>query len=298
MHRLRVIVNPKSGFGPSMGSLAAAVEAAWKDETDEITYEFSHDIADSKTKIDLAIQDNVRTILVAGGDGMINSIGSALIGTKIALGVLPCGSGNGFARHFGIPLDPERAAAALVGAPAKPIDIGVANGRPFFVTCGMAWDAALVRSFDKSPIRGVLPYVFAGAVELLDYKPQPFRLQLDDGPWETLDKPMIFTVANLTQYGGGARIAPTACEDDGFLELVAVKRSDAARAAASFARLFNGTIDQVEGVVTRRFKHLKVIREHDAVIQMDGELVQSTAEVEVTLHPQSLHVLIPRRPEE
>ncbi|HMP74245.1 MAG TPA: diacylglycerol kinase family protein [Kiritimatiellia bacterium] len=293
MHRLRVIVNPKSGFGPSMGDLAHAVEQAWRGTTDEITYQFSHDIADSQAKVEHAKRDGVRTLLVAGGDGMINSIGSALLGSDIALGVLPCGSGNGFARHFNIPLDPAKAAAALVGATAKPIDVAIANDRPFIVTCGMAWDAALVRSYEKSPIRGILPYVLAGAVELLEYKPQLFRFQLDHGPWETMDKPMIFTAANLTQYGGGARIAPTACENDGFLELVAVKRADAPFAAASFTRLFNGTIDRVEGVHTRRFKRLHVIREHPDVIQLDGELVQSPPEVVVTLHPQRLNVLIP-----
>ena len=75
----------------------------------------------------------------------------------------------------------------------------------------MAWDAALVRSFDKSPVRGILPYVFAAAYELIEYKPQTFRVEIDHKEQETYTEPMVCTVANLTQYGGGAIIAPQAC---------------------------------------------------------------------------------------
>jgi diacylglycerol kinase (ATP) len=293
MERILVMVNPNAGFGSSLSALAEAVEEAWRDRDAVISYQISRDIADGHRKARQAVADGVDVVLVAGGDGMINTVGSELIGSSVALGVLPSGSGNGFARHFGIPLNPEKAAAALVGARRAKIDVGFANQRPFFITCSMAADATLVRTFERMPMRGILPYVFAAAYEFFDYRPSPFRIELDGGKAEVVDDPLVFTVANLTQYGGGARIAPTAHENDGILELVVIAKSDAAAAMAGIGRLFDGTINRLPGVMTRRFRRLVVRRQGPAPIQVDGELVQTEAEVVVEVHPAALTVLIP-----
>lgn len=290
-----MIVNPNAGFGPSLGKLASVTERAWAKTGAVISYQISRDVEDGHRKARQAVDDGVDAILVAGGDGMINTIGSELVGTPVALGVLPAGSGNGFARHFGIPLSPGKAAAALVDAEPRKIDVGFANGRPFFVTCSMAADGALVRTFDKMPVRGILPYVFAAAYEFIDYKPTPFVIEADGNPPERFEDPLVFTAANLTQYGGGARIAPQAREDDGLLELVVIPKSHAAVAVAQIGKLFDGTINTLNGVVTRRFKHLRVTRKAPAPIQVDGELLDAPAQVDVEVHVDALTVLIPRQ---
>ncbi len=293
MERVLVIVNPNAGFGQSLGGLAESVETAWAKRDAMISYQISRSVEDGHRKARQAVSDGVDVILVAGGDGMINTIGSELIGSPVALGVLPAGSGNGFARHFGIPLNPEKAAAALVQAKRQKIDVGFANGRPFFITCSMAADASLVRTFEKMPMRGILPYVFAAAYEFFDYKPSPFRISVDGHPAEVIDDPLVFTVANLTQYGGGARIAPQAHENDGILELVVIPKSDAPAALAGIGRLFDGTINTLPGVMTRRFRKLTVQRKGPAPIQVDGELMETDAEVAVEVHPEAMTVLIP-----
>lgn len=288
------MVNPNAGFGPSLGGLAEAVESAWAERDVMVSYQISRSVEDGHKKARQAVSDGIDVILVAGGDGMINTVGSELIGSNVALGVLPAGSGNGFARHFGIPLNPEKAAVALVQARRQKIDVGFANGRPFFITCSMAADATLVRTFEKMPMRGILPYVFAAAYEFFDYKPSPFEISVDQKSPEIIDDPLVFTVANLTQYGGGARIAPQAHESDGVLELVVIPKSDAAAAMAGIGRLFDGTINKVPEVLTWRFKNLLVKRRGPAPIQVDGELVHATADVSVEVHPNALTVLIPK----
>jgi YegS/Rv2252/BmrU family lipid kinase len=293
MERIVVMVNPNAGFGPSLGKLAKAVESAWAERDVMVSYQISRSVEDGHRKARQAVADGVDAILVAGGDGMINTVGSELIGSRVALGVLPAGSGNGFARHFGIPLSPEKAALALVHARRQEIDVGFANGRPFFITCSMAADASLVRTFEKMPMRGILPYVFAAAHEFFDYKPSPFEITTDQNPSEIIEDPLVFTVANLTQYGGGARIAPQAHESDGILELVVIPKSEAAAAMAGIARLFDGTINKIPGVLTRRFKTLQVKRKGPAPIQVDGELVDAPANVSVEVHPGAITVLIP-----
>lgn len=287
-----MLVNPKSGTRWSLDDIQRALDQHWDGPGIELTYQFSRSIEDGMNKARMAVADGVDTVLVVGGDGMVNTIGSVLIGTKTALGVIPVGSGNGFARHFNIPLSPPEAARALRHARRKAIDVGYVDKRPFFVTCSFAWDAALVRSFEKFPFRGSLPYVLAAVYEFLGYLPQPIEAQLDSEHLVWPD-PLVFTVANLTQYGVGARIAPRARPDDGWLELVVIARQDAPRVLASLPRLFDGTFDRLPGVTTRRFRRMRVRRQRPAPIQMDGELIEGGTEVVVEVVPHALQVLVP-----
>ena len=293
LRRVRVLVNPKSGLGFSFDSFWGIVEEQFGPFGADVSYQFSRDVADGRRKAEGAVRDGVDALIVVGGDGMVNSIGSALVGTPVALGVVPTGSGNGFARHFGIPLDLPGAVRALARSRRRAIDVGAANGRPFFVTCSLAWDAAIVRGFEAFPFRGIVPYVFAAATELINYAPQPFSVALDGGPEQVIPDPVIFTLANLTQYGGGAQIAPQARSDDGQMEMVVVLRQDLPLVLVNVARLFNGTLDRLPQVLTRRFRTLTVRRRRATPIQLDGELVEAGAEVEIRLLPQTLSVLVP-----
>ncbi len=295
--RVRVLVNPKSGTGSSLGSITKAVEDTWAAQGIDVSYQISRSVEDGRAKVRQAIDDGIETMLVAGGDGMINSIGSALIGTDIALGVIPVGSGNGFARHFGIPLHILKSVEALLAAKRTEIDVGIAGGHPFFVTCGMAADAELVRHFNKSPVRGIIPYVFAAAYEMMEYVPRSFRVVLDGKEEVTFKDVLVFTVANLTQFGGGAMIAPQACPDDGRLEMVVVLKQDVAGLLAGLPRLFNGTIEQLPGVVTKRFQRMEVERPRDGAIQVDGELVEAGKSLTVRVRRKALTVLVPETPE-
>ncbi len=291
--KVRVLINPNSGLGSSFVRTRDALLDHWDLPGTSLTLQFSKSKEDSRCKVQQALDDGIGTLLIAGGDGMINTIGSLLIGTDVAIGVIPTGSGNGFARHFDIPLDPAKAVAALAGAQAQPIDVGFANGHPFFVTCSLAWDAALVNAFEKSPVRGVLPYVFAGVYEFFEYQPQPFTFTLDGREKFTIEDLQLCTIANLTQYGGGAQIAPDAKSDDGLLQLVTIRRRDFPRALSMIGKLFDGTIDRLREIDTRSFNELTVQREKEGPMQLDGELLSAPAEVHIHVQPRALKVLVP-----
>lgn len=295
IRKVRVIGNPKSGLWWAVGGMRRILHDTWDVDGIDLTYQFSRSPEDGKGKVRRAVEDGVDTIIVVGGDGMINTLGAELVGTDTALAVIPAGSGNGFARHFGIPLWPEHAAKVLKNGKRERIDVGLANGRPFFVTCGLAWDADLVRGFEKSPIRGIFPYVFAGIYHYLTYEPQKVDLLLD-GEAHSIVKPIVLTAANLTQYGGGAKIAPMAKPDDGKLELVCVPEIDELKILTRFHKLFDGNLTDIPEITTKQFQRLELSREKSAPIQLDGELIENIRELTIEVKPDALEVIVPAEP--
>ena len=291
--KVRVLINPKSGIGSAFDKIRQPLLDAWDLPENDLTIQFSKSKEDGQEKTLRAIEEGVEILLVVGGDGMINSIGSVLIGTEVALGVIPAGSGNGFARHFDIPLDITKATKALSFSTTKRIDVGYANDHPFFVTCSLAWDAALVDAFEKSPVRGVLPYIFAGVYQYFEYTPQPFTFLLNGEQTLEISDPLLCTIANLTQYGGGAQIAPEAKSDDGKLQLVTIRRRDFPKVVSLIGRVFDGTIERIDVVKTQSFETLTVQREKPGPMQLDGELLTAPAEINIHVRPRALNVLVP-----
>ena len=220
MEHVLVFINPKSGSGTPYRYIAA-IEQTWDTPGRDVVFQFSQSADDGAAKVRRAMERGIDTVLVVGGDGMVNTIGRELVHKDIRLGVIPAGSGNGFARHFQIPLHPAEAAEALHHGHTAKIDAGKVNDRLFFVTCSMAWDGALVETFEKFPFRGLVPYVLAGAQQLLEYKAQPFHAEID-GEEIDFKQPLIFTVANLSQFGSDVYVAPDARADSGDLEHVAL----------------------------------------------------------------------------
>lgn len=293
-NKVRILINPNSGLGFALDRIREPLIQYWDKPGSDLTLQFSTSKKDGQAKARKAVEDGVGRLLVVGGDGMVNTIGSVLIDTDTALGVIPAGSGNGFARHFNTPLDIAKATVALASATAQKIDVGYADGQPFFVTCSLAWDAALVDIFEKSPMRGVLPYVFAGVYKLFEYKPQPFTLLIDGKEEIVMEDPLLFTAANLTQYGGGAQIAPHARADDGKLQLVTLRQRDLPWIVPMLGKLFDGTIDRLHEIKTRSFTTMTVRRKEAGPMQLDGELVAAPADVEISVRPRALNVLVPR----
>ena len=291
MKQVLVLINPKSGAG-SPYRYIAAVEHAWDDADHDVAFQFSQSAADGADKVRRAIDRGTDTVLVVGGDGMVNTIGSVLVNTDVRLGVVPAGSGNGFARHFKTPLQPAAAAKALRNGYTAAIDVGKVNGRLFFVTCSMAWDGALVETFEKFPFRGLVPYVLAGAQQLLEYKAQPFVVEMDGERLE-LKHPLIFTVANLSQFGSDVVVAPDAKADSGDLELVAIEKKNMPLVLSQVHRFIEKTFHQHPLVTNRHFRQMTVHRANPSPIQIDGELMEVGERIEVEVIPSALNIIIP-----
>lgn len=292
--KVRLFFNRRSGPGASRFlRVQEAVSREWSTEDADIAWYFPSSREESHRMVGRALDDGTDCVIVCGGDGTVSSIGRELIGTGVPMGIVPLGSGNGLARHFGASMDPAAAVAQLACGAVRDLDVGRANGRPFLVSASVAWDAALVRAYDQLPLRGVGSYVLAGVVSFFDYMPQPIVAVVDRRETIEIDDPLLFTIGNVSGWGGGALIDPASDASDGCLELVAGRRRDAPRMLADIGAVFSTGTSSLPGVIHRSFTHLSVRRPDARPIQLDGELAELGAEIEFTVSRGEMKLLTP-----
>jgi YegS/Rv2252/BmrU family lipid kinase len=241
----------------------------------------------------MAIAAGSERIIAVGGDGTMNEIAQALLHSPAALGLVPCGSGNGLALHLGIPTGLRDALALAADETARiaAIDTGTANGRPFFNAMGCGFDAEISRRFNRLARRGLAAYARTG-LSAFRARRSEWTVIHGGGRTEALQT-LLVAVANSDQYGNGARIAPGARVDDGQLDLVAVRPVSFASAAPLIARLFLGKISGSPRVFRLRGAHFLIERASPGLIHTDGETHETGALVEVKIHPRSLRLLVP-----
>lgn len=234
-------------------------------------------------------------VFACGGDGTINEVAGPLVGSSTALGVVPMGSGNGFALSLGLPMDVVGAVSLVRSWKTRPIDVGEVCGRYFFSTAGLGFDALLSMRYNTGSVssrrRGLLPYVPLALKEYLFYRPETVVVKV--GNERTPMRPFLFTVANTPRYGGGAVIAPGALPDDGFLDVAVLGPLGPVGALGTGLRLLSGNIDKSRRYSTFRVQSLEVLRKVSTLVHADGEPFEWGGSVPFSVHPKSLKVLIP-----
>lgn len=230
-------------------------------------------------------------VIAVGGDGTVNEVGCGLIGSDTALGIIPCGSGNGLARHLGIPIDPFKAVKWLDKSIFTDIDYGTMNGQPFFCTCGVGFDAKVSDSFSKAGTRGVLTYLESIMKEIATYHNETYKLSFDDSS-ETFEA-FFITCANADQWGNNAFIAPTASLQDGLLDVIAAHPFNVVDAPLIAFQLFNRQIDKNPKVSVRKCIGVTITREKEGPAHYDGDPVIMGREIRIEIVPSGLKVLIP-----
>ena len=235
-------------------------------------------------------------VVAVGGDGTINEIARSLVHTQTALGIIPCGSGNGLARHLQISLDPRRAISVLNEGNIETIDYGTINGTPFFCTCGVGFDAFVSLQFSKAGRRGPLTYLQKTLLESLRYHPRTYELEMDG--YTARYKAFLIACGNASQYGNNAYITPQATVDDGLLDVTILEPFTALDVPQLAYQLFHKTIDQNSCIKTFRCQHLKIHRRKPGVAHYDGDPVMMGEDIEVGIVKHGLRVIVPRDAEE
>jgi diacylglycerol kinase (ATP) len=236
-------------------------------------------------------QAGFEAVIAAGGDGTVHEVGKRLTGAALPLGIIPTGSGNGFARHLGIPLEPRAALRANAEARVLTADTAAVNGDPFIGVLGVGFDAVIAERFAASGERGLRTYLGQGLRAFAGFKPDEYEIDVDGRPFRL--RALLVAVANAGQYGNNAKIAPLASLQDGLLDVVAIRDLSIARAAIVLARLFMGTIHRAAGVVNAQGRHIVIRRGNAGPGHLDGEPVALPQELRIEVRPASLNLLVP-----
>ena len=236
-----------------------------------------------------AIDEGVTTVAVVGGDGTVNEVAQALVGTSVALGIIPTGSGNGLARHLHIPLDFLSAIAVLQRGHIRVIDTFQVNERRCIAVSGVGFDAEVGWRFAKSPHRGFITYFLSTLKELPRYRSCHYALTLDGRYY--FKEAFLICFANSSQFGNGAVIAPLAKIDDGFLDVVIVKPFPLYAAIPIFYRLFHNSLHQSRFVEIIRCKEIQ-IAQPNLKTHVDGEPVFFKDAISIRIHPNSLRMVV------
>lgn len=231
-------------------------------------------------------------VVAIGGDGTINEIARSLVHTDTALGIIPCGSGNGLARHLQIPLDPKKAVDIINGGRLEVIDYGKINGVPFFCTCGVGFDAFVSLKFSQAGKRGPLTYLEQTLQESLKYRPEVYELEMD-GNVSTRYRAFLIACGNASQYGNNAYITPRATLDDGLLDVTILEPFTVLDVPSLSFQLFNKTIDQNSRIKTFQCKSLRIHRSKPGVVHFDGDPMMAGEDVEVSIVQRELKVIVP-----
>jgi diacylglycerol kinase (ATP) len=236
-----------------------------------------------------AVRDKFDIVVAVGGDGTINEVVQGMGSNPLILGIIPVGSGNGLARHLGIPLEPEKAIRAINAMNIRTIDTATINGYPFVSIAGLGFDARVANRYKKVRKRGFLSYTRIVAREYFRYREREFILKFNDQVLTR--KALLLSVANSNQFGYNTIIAPHAEPDDGLLDIVITKKFPIGELPRMVNLLFTGKIDQSSYIESYKASEIFILRKRGKRVNIDGEAVRMGQQIFIRIQPSSLKVI-------
>lgn len=288
--KVQAIINPISGVG-SKRKIPKMIEEICKRGDCSLSIVFSEYPGHASELTQKALQEGTNVVLAVGGDGTVNEIARAMIHSDAILGIIPKGSGNGLARELHIPMEAKKAIDLIVKGHVTTIDCCRANGRVFFCTCGVGFDAAVSQKFAGEKRRGSLTYLKNTIEEYLSYKPEPYELLIDNQSIQ--EKAFLVACANASQYGNNAFIAPHANIQDGKMDITILSPFTPLDIAPLAIQLFTKQIDRNSKIKTMQARQVTIVRQKPGVMHLDGEPVMAEAHIDITVEPKALKVLTP-----
>ncbi len=286
--KILFIINPKSGV-QSKKNVPAMVEKYIDRNRYELFVEYTAYAGHATEIAASAVNDGFDVVVAVGGDGTVNEVARALVHTKTALGVIPCGSGNGFARHIGIPVDVRKSIRFINKAETVSIDYGKLNGSPFFCACGVGFDALVSIDFANGNTRGLATYVQKTLVDWVKYEPEVYEVVVDSV--KKSYKAFIIACGNASQYGNNAYITPFASMRDGLLSISILEPFTTVEVPFVVAQLFANMLDRNPHMTTLNARKLTIKRKKEAPVHYDGEPAVMDAELNIEVVPDGLNVL-------
>lgn len=233
-------------------------------------------------------------VVAVGGDGTVHEVATGVRHTQTALGIIPTGSGNGLARHLHVSLNVSRAIKQLNRATVSVIDYGLVNGKPFFCTCGVGFDAYISAEFSKMKTRGFFSYLRTIVKNFFVYKPFVCDVVSDESSC-VVETAFLLTVANASQWGNAAHIAPRASVKDGLFDVVVLRKTRLFPALGLAVRLYARRIGNGRYIRTWKTRELLVHSAADMPLHLDGDPFEPVREVRLQVVPGGLNVFCEKK---
>lgn len=292
MEAYLIIINPVAGRGRTkeispvllakLRSRGLPFEARLTKEPGEAT-----EIAEE------AVEEGFTHIVAVGGDGTAHEVANGLLATSrpAALGVIPTGSGNDFAKAVGIPLELSRAVETLAHNRRRLVDLGRLEGRYFVNGLGIGLDGAVSHRYQRMKrLSGELGYLWGAIHEALTFK--AFHLVLETPDWSYQGPALLAGASNGQYQGGNFQLTPHAAIDDGLLDVYVIGDMHPLRRLIEIPKVRRGAHLGLKEVEIRRSLWVEITSERPLLAHMDGEpftLVPGRHRVGVV--PQGLEVI-------
>jgi YegS/Rv2252/BmrU family lipid kinase len=291
-----LIANPTSGsYAQHANHIVDAVSflrnQGWRTEL-----KLTQQVSDVRKFARQAVEQHVDVVVAVGGDGTINEVIQELVGSETALGVLPCGTVNVWAREVGIPLDSMGACNVLVNGQIRRIDLGLINDHYFLLMAGIGWDAEVTHEVEKKPIKrlGVLGYLLMGTWMGIGYR--PFRVLLEVAGRVIKLNALQIIIGNTQLYGGALKYTWQAKCDDGLLDICVVRKQNVFGRFAVLADFLLHREQRRQWVRYETGRTVKIYTRRPVAIQLDGDPFGYTAKevpTVVTVARGALKVVVP-----
>lgn len=293
MPRARVVLNPLSGHAVSTTELLRLLrplrEAGW-----ETTVVQTDGRGNGTALAREAVREGFDVVVAAGGDGTINEVIQALVGTPVALAVLPLGTGNVWAHEVGIPVDLAGAVRVILDGRVRRVDVGSAGTRYFLLMAGIGYDAEVTGTTDAQAKRklGRLAYIVRGVTVALSFRGHRATIDVDGKRAQC--RALLIVIGNTRRYGGPVSVTAEARIDDGLLDVCVFKGVGALQSARYAAEVLLGRHLRDPGVSYFRAASLTVSSDPPLLVQVDGDTIGKTPMV-FRVHTRALNVIVPRQ---
>jgi YegS/Rv2252/BmrU family lipid kinase len=284
-HKALFVLNPTSGVPPVNFIVTKELEL----RKNQLSFCKSMNKEDTGCLIKKNF-NKYEVFIAAGGDGTVHTVASELVGTDKILGVLPLGSGNGFAKEFGFKMNVHSLLSDIKKAESMDIDVIEVNDNLCLNVAGIGLDSFVAHSFNNLKLRGFLPYVWLTFKTFLALR--PFHVTIKVGGEVIIsEKLFVLTIANTRQFGNYAFIAPEAKPNDGLIDIVLIKPFPKILGSLFIIRLFTKRINRSKYVGHIKTDKEIVIETRETRFHIDGEPLEISGKVVIRIKREVLKVL-------
>ena len=286
--KLLFVINPVSGN--SNVDWKQEIETYFKDKNFTLDFFILPKKIEKKELKTYLLNSKAEKVIAVGGDGTITLIANILLNGKIPLGILPAGSANGMAKEFGISLQPQEAIEVVDKGKITACDSITINDQMACIHLSdIGLNAQLIKYFDEGKLRGKLGY--AKVVLKTLWQTQKIMVEMETADEKIKREAFMIVLANASKYGTGAVINPQGSVNDGFFELVIVKRINF---LTTLKMLVNPGPYNPKHIEIFKCRSVNIQTKHKVPFQIDGEYMGKVKNIKAEIAPKSLDMILPQ----